>query len=151
MPAFLRGSSDAIMSNKAIMGVLQQAAEGAGLPKGALQLVEDTSRETANAMLKLNRYLDVLIPRGGAGLIQSVVENATVPVIETGVGNCHVYVDDERGHRYGRGYHHQRQGAAPRRLQRYRDTFGARGYRAGISAQSSSQTIGSRRGTALFW
>lgn len=92
--AFLRGSSDAIMSNKVIMGVLQQAAEGAGLPKGALQLVEDTSRETANAMLKLNRYLDVLIPRGGAGLIQSVVENATVPVIETGVGNCHVYVDE---------------------------------------------------------
>lgn len=92
--AFLRGSSDAIMSNKAIMHVLQQAAEGAGMPKGALQLVEDTSRETANAMLKLNKYLDVLIPRGGAGLIRNVVENATVPVIETGVGNCHVYVDE---------------------------------------------------------
>ena len=92
--AFLRGSSDAIRSNQAIMQVLQQAAEGAGMPKGALQLVEDTSRETANAMLKLNAYLDVLIPRGGAGLIRNVVENATVPVIETGVGNCHVYVDE---------------------------------------------------------
>lgn len=92
--AFLRGSSDAIMSNKAIMGVLQRAAESAGIPHGALQLVEDTSRETANAMLKLNQYLDVLIPRGGAGLIRNVVENATVPVIETGVGNCHVYVDE---------------------------------------------------------
>ncbi len=92
--AFLRGSSDAIRSNQAIMQVLQQVAEDAGMPKGALQLVEDTSRETANAMLKLNSYLDVLIPRGGAGLIRNVVENATVPVIETGVGNCHVYVDE---------------------------------------------------------
>lgn len=92
--AFLRGSSDAIGSNRAIMQVLQAAAAVAGIPDGALQLIEDTSRDTANAMLKLNEYLDVLIPRGGAGLIRNVVENATVPVIETGVGNCHVYVDD---------------------------------------------------------
>lgn len=90
----LRGSGDAIQSNLKIAAVLSVAAERAGIPKGAIQLVEDTSRETVNAMLKLNEYLDVLIPRGGAGLIQNVVKNATVPVIETGVGNCHIYVDE---------------------------------------------------------
>lgn len=90
----LRGSGDAIQSNLKIAAVLSAAAEQAGIPKGAIQLVEDTSRETVNAMLKLNEYLDVLIPRGGAGLIQNVVKNATVPVIETGVGNCHIYVDE---------------------------------------------------------
>jgi len=74
--------------------VLSAAAEEAGIPAGAIQLVEDTSRETANEMMRLNEYLDVLIPRGGAGLIQNVVKNATVPVIETGVGNCHIYVDE---------------------------------------------------------
>lgn len=65
-----------------------------GIPQGAIALIEDTSRECVNAMLRLNDYLDVLIPRGGAGLIRNVVENATVPVIETGTGNCHVYVDE---------------------------------------------------------
>ena len=90
----LRGSGDAIQSNLKIAAVLSAAAEQAGIPKGAIQLVEDTSRETVNAMLKLNEYLDVLIPRGGAGLIQNVVKNATVPVIETGVGNSHIYVDE---------------------------------------------------------
>ncbi len=89
----LRGSGDAICSNIRIASVLSDAAEAAGLPHGTVQLVEDTSRETADEMLKLNDYLDVLIPRGGAGLIQNVVKNATVPVIETGVGNCHIYVD----------------------------------------------------------
>lgn len=90
----LRGSGDAIQSNLKIAAVLSAAAEKAGIPAGAIQLVEDTSRETVNAMLKLNAYLDVLIPRGGAGLIRNVVQNATVPVIETGVGNCHIYVDE---------------------------------------------------------
>ena len=89
----LRGSGDAIQSNMKIAAVLSNAAEQAGIPAGAIQLIEDTSRETVNEMLKLNAYLDVLIPRGGAGLIQNVVKNATVPVIETGVGNCHIYVD----------------------------------------------------------
>ena len=74
--------------------MLNAAAEQAGIPAGAIQLVEDTSRETANEMMRLNGYLDVLIPRGGAGLINSVVQNSTVPVIQTGVGNCHVYVDE---------------------------------------------------------
>ena len=90
----LRGSGDAIHSNIKIAAVLSEAAEQAGVPVGAIQLVEDTSRETVNAMMRLNEYLDVLIPRGGAGLIQNVVKNATVPVIETGVGNCHIYVDE---------------------------------------------------------
>ncbi|MBO5365036.1 MAG: glutamate-5-semialdehyde dehydrogenase [Peptococcaceae bacterium] len=90
----LRGSGDAIHSNKKIAAVLSAAAEQAGIPAGAIQLVEDTSRETANEMMRLNEYLYVLIPRGGAGLIQNVVKNATVPVIETGVGNCHIYVDE---------------------------------------------------------
>ena len=90
----LRGGSDAINSNKAITKVAQQAAYAAGLPEGAIQLIEDTSREAATYMMGLNGLIDVLIPRGGAGLIKSVVKNATIPVIETGTGNCHVYVDD---------------------------------------------------------
>jgi glutamate-5-semialdehyde dehydrogenase len=91
----LRGSSDAINSNKKIVEILNSSVEGVGIPQGSIQLIEDTSREVANQMLKLNQYLDVLIPRGGAGLIKNVVENATVPVIETGVGNCHVYIESD--------------------------------------------------------
>jgi glutamate-5-semialdehyde dehydrogenase len=91
----LRGSSEAIHSNKAITDVIACAAVQAGIPEGAVQLIESADRAAVNVMLKLNRYLDVLIPRGGAGLIQTVVNNATVPVIETGVGNCHVYVDSD--------------------------------------------------------
>ena len=90
----LRGGSEAINSNKAIVKVLREALKESGLPEYSIQLVEDTSRETATKMMKLNEYIDVLIPRGGAGLIQAVVKNATVPVIETGVGNCHIYVDE---------------------------------------------------------
>lgn len=89
----LRGSSTAIHSNKALVHVMQDALEGTFIPKDVIQLLEDTSRETASEMFKLNQYLDVLIPRGGAGLIQSVIKNATVPVLETGVGNCHVFID----------------------------------------------------------
>ena len=89
----LRGGKEAIHSNMAIADVLRQAVQSAGLPSDCIQLVSDTSRESANQMMRMNQYLDVLIPRGGAGLIRAVVENSTVPVIETGVGNCHVYVD----------------------------------------------------------
>ncbi|TDX48996.1 glutamate-5-semialdehyde dehydrogenase [Orenia marismortui] len=91
----LRGGSNAINSNKAITNVLAKAAYEAGLPEGVVQLVESTDREAVQVMFKLNKYLDVLIPRGGAGLIQAVVNNSTVPVIETGVGNCHTYIDSE--------------------------------------------------------
>jgi len=91
----LRGGSEAINSNKAIVSVINEALSEIGFPEGAVQLIEDTNRETALAMMKMNKYIDVLIPRGGAGLIQTVVQNATIPVIETGVGNCHVYVDGE--------------------------------------------------------
>lgn len=89
----LRGGKEAIHSNTAIAETLREAIASAGLPADCVQLVTDTSRESANQMMRMNGYLDVLIPRGGAGLIRAVVENSTVPVIETGVGNCHVYVD----------------------------------------------------------
>lgn len=89
----LRGGSDAIHSNTAITNVIRQTLEQCGVTPDAIQLVTDTSRETATKMMQMNGYIDVLIPRGGAGLIRSVVQNATVPVIETGTGNCHVYVD----------------------------------------------------------
>ncbi len=89
----LRGGKEAIHSNLVLTQVMQQALAGTAVPADAVLLVEDTSRETATALMKLNQYVDVLIPRGGAGLIQAVVQNATVPVIETGVGNCHAFVD----------------------------------------------------------
>ena len=89
----LRGGKEAINSNKTIAKVMCQAVKEAGMPEDVIQLVEDTSRESANELMKMNEYVDVLIPRGGAGLIQAVVKNATVPVIETGVGNCHIYID----------------------------------------------------------
>lgn len=89
----LRGGSEAIHSNTVIAHVMRAAAKETGLPDGAIQLIEDTSRETAQELMKCNEYVDVLIPRGGAGLIQTVVKTATVPVIETGTGNCHIYVD----------------------------------------------------------
>lgn len=90
----LRGGSDAISSNTAIAEILRNALVSAGMPKDSIQLVTDTSHVTAREMMRLNRYIDVLIPRGGARLIRTVVENSTVPVIETGTGNCHVYVDE---------------------------------------------------------
>lgn len=90
----LRGGKEAINSNLALTKVMRKAVKSLSLPEDIISLVEDTSRESATALMKLNGYLDVLIPRGGAGLIKSVVENATVPVIETGVGNCHVYIEE---------------------------------------------------------
>lgn len=91
----LRGGSEALRSNLAVTAVLEQALEAAGLPKGCVQLIDNTDREIAAAMMRLNAYIDVLIPRGGAGLIRTVVTTASVPVIQTGTGNCHIYVDDE--------------------------------------------------------
>ena len=91
----LRGGKEAISSNICLVSVLRDVLEKQGLDPNLICLVEDTSRESAAQMMKLNGYLDVLIPRGGAGLIRSVVENATVPVIETGTGNCHVYIDKD--------------------------------------------------------
>ncbi|MDD7403344.1 MAG: glutamate-5-semialdehyde dehydrogenase [Butyribacter sp.] len=91
--AILRGGKEAIHSNKILMQLMQQAIASCGYPKQTVQLVEDTSREVSTDMMRANDYIDVLIPRGGAGLIQAIVKNATVPVIETGTGNCHIYVD----------------------------------------------------------
>jgi len=90
----LRGGKEAINSNRAIVKVMREAVQEAGLPADVIGFVEDTSRESAAKLMRLNEYVDVLIPRGGAGLIRSCVENATVPVIETGTGNCHIYVDE---------------------------------------------------------
>lgn len=90
----LRGGSDAIHSNLAIVHTIKEALRKEKLPQDLILLVEDTSRETVQQMMKLHDYIDVLIPRGGAGLISTVVENSTVPVIETGTGNCHIFVDE---------------------------------------------------------
>lgn len=90
----LRGGKEAINSNKAVASVMRKAIEIAGLPADSVQLIEDTTRQSSIELMGLSDYLDVLIPRGGAGLIKATVENAKVPVIETGVGNCHVYVDE---------------------------------------------------------
>lgn len=91
--AILRGGKEAIYSNMAIASVMRDAIERAGLPADCIQLVEDTSHEGAAELMKMNEYVDVIIPRGGAGLIKACVEQSTVPVIETGTGNCHVYID----------------------------------------------------------
>ena len=90
----LRGGKEAYNSNKCLCEIMRKAIEESGLPADAVQFVDDTTREVTTQLMKCNTYLDVLIPRGGGGLIRAVKENATVPVIETGVGNCHVYVDE---------------------------------------------------------
>lgn len=91
----LRGGSEAINSNKILMKIMQEAAYKKGICEGSLNLIEDTSRQTATELMKMNGYVDMLIPRGGQGLIRAVVEKATVPVVETAAGNCHIYVDGD--------------------------------------------------------
>ena len=90
----LRGGSDAFYSNRAIVKAIRTSLQHLGIPQDAIQLIEDTRRETVQEFMKMNRYVDVLIPRGGAGLIRTVVENSRIPVIETGTGNCHIFVDE---------------------------------------------------------
>mgnify|MGYP002566022363 FL=1 len=90
----LKGGSDAIHSNTAIVKCIREALVSSGITENAIQLIEDTSRETAAEFMKMNQYVDVLIPRGGRGLIKAVVNQSTIPVIETGTGNCHIYVDE---------------------------------------------------------
>lgn len=91
----LKGGKDAIYSNIAISEIIREALTEEGIPKDAVQLIADTDRQVTSDFMKMNRYVDVLIPRGGAGLIRAVVENSTIPVIETGTGNCHIYIDAE--------------------------------------------------------
>jgi len=91
----LRGGSEALNSNLALVSVISTAATNAGIPEGAIQLVPSADREAVKIMMKMNDYIDVLIPRGGAGLIKTVIDNATVPVLQTGAGNCHIYVDED--------------------------------------------------------
>jgi len=90
----LRGGKEAINSNLEFVRIMKEALRKVGLPESGIEIISDTSRESAVEMMKLNQYIDVLIPRGSAGLIKSVVDNATVPVIETGAGNCHIYIDE---------------------------------------------------------
>lgn len=90
----LKGGSDALESNKKIVEVIRKTLKSRGLHEDAVQLIEDSNRETTNALMRLNEYVDVLIPRGSAGLIKAVLENSTIPVIETGTGNCHIFVDE---------------------------------------------------------
>lgn len=90
----LRGGKEAYNSNKCICNIMRDAVEKAGFPKDIIQFVDDTTREVTTELMKCNKYLDLLIPRGGAGLIRAVTQNATVPVIETGTGNCHIYIDN---------------------------------------------------------
>lgn len=90
----LKGGSDAIHSNQAIVKCIRETLKAQGITEDAIQLIEDTSRETAGEFMKMNEYVDVLIPRGGKGLIRAVVNQSTIPVIETGTGNCHIYVDE---------------------------------------------------------
>ena len=92
--SLLRGGKEALNSNIVLTDIMRSAISEAGLPESSVELIRDTDRETAKEMMRLNGIVDVLIPRGGAGLIKTVVENATIPVIETGTGNCHTYVDD---------------------------------------------------------
>lgn len=93
--AILRGGKEAFNSNSAIMDIMREAVEKIGFNPDIMELVRDTSRESSTALMRMNKYVDVLIPRGSASLINAVVENSTVPVIETGVGNCHIYVDNK--------------------------------------------------------
>ncbi|HIU64792.1 MAG TPA: glutamate-5-semialdehyde dehydrogenase [Candidatus Avacidaminococcus intestinavium] len=90
----LKGGSEALQSNKAIVGVMKEAAENAGIAADAIQFIESTDRRTVQDLIKLNAYIDVVIPRGGAGLINMIVQNSTVPVIETGIGVCHTFIDE---------------------------------------------------------
>ena len=92
--SILRGGKEAFNSNKCLMNIMRRAVEKAGFPPDIISLVEDTSRDVATELMRASDYLDVLIPRGGTGLIKAVMNNATVPVIETGAGNCHVYIDE---------------------------------------------------------
>lgn len=93
--AILRGGKEAFNSNSVIMDVMREAVEKLGFNPDIIELIRDTSRESSTALMRMNKYVDVLIPRGSASLINAVVENSTVPIIETGVGNCHIYVDSE--------------------------------------------------------
>ena len=119
----LRGGSDALESNKAIVAAIRNGLKKENIPEDAIALIEDTSHETAREFMRMNGYLDVLIPRGGAGLIRTVVENSTVPVIETGTGNCHIA-----------RHHLQREDPEDRRLQCLRIHTGAPEDRKGIPA-----------------
>ena len=146
--ALLRGSSTALRSNVAIASVLRDALAKHGLPEDAVILVEDTAYETATEVMQLTDYVDCLIPRGGPSLIQSIRENATVPVIIDGDGNCHVYVDAVGRSRRGAADRRQREDAAHERVQRGRVAGRARGGRRRVRAADRRRA---RTSTASSW
>ena len=113
----LRGGSAAINTNKRIVEILDEVLASLELPAGAIQLIEDSDRASVDEMLKLKGYIDVLIPRGGASLIQNVLRNSSVPVIETGTGICHIYIDNSAEPSMARSHRPQRQGTAAIRMQ----------------------------------
>ena len=118
----LRGGSDAINSNMAIGNALRTALEETGLTKDIIQVVPVTERSYAEQLMKMREYIDVLIPRGGADLIKTVVEKSTVPVIETGTGNCHIYVEEDADLNQSSRHSNQRQVPETRNMQRRRKT-----------------------------
>ena len=144
----LRGGKEAIRSNTAIAKVMRGALREAGLNENCICLVEDTDRATATAMMRLNRYIDCLIPRGGAGLIRSVVENATVPVIETGVGNCHAYVEKTADIAMAAEIVFNAQDLAALGVQRAGDAAGGRGHCRNGAAGHRRAAEGEKRGAA---
>ena len=142
--ALLRGSSSAYDSNTVLVEVMREALDSAGLPVDAIALVPGTSHDSVKHLMTARGLVDVLIPRGGAGLIQSVVEGSTVPVIETGVGNCHVYVDEHADLDEGGRDPRQRQDAARERLQRRRDLPRAPGGRRRVPAAGARRAARTR-------
>lgn len=113
----LKGGSDAIHSNEAIVKCIREVLREQGITEDAIQLITDTSRETTAEFMKMNQYVDVLIPRGGRGLIKAVVVICTIPVIETGTGNCHIYVDRNCRSADGSRYYYECQDSAGRCVQ----------------------------------
>ncbi len=143
----LRGGSEAINTNKALVKLMCEALSSAGLPADAVQLIEDTSHETAAELMRMRGYVDVLIPRGGAGLIRAVVDNARVPVIETGAGNCHAFVD-RSGPRDGREDNNEREALFTLRLQCARARAGPQEHRRQVRAAHLRPPHESGRGGA---
>ena len=141
----LRGSSSAYDSNTALVDVMQDALEASGLPRDAVQLVPGTSHESVKHLITARGLVDVVIPRGGAALIRSVVEDSTVPSIETGIGNCHVYVDKDADVDKAVRILVNCQGPAAERLQRRRDVPRPRRHRRRVPAQGTHRTQGRRR------
>ena len=145
----LRGGSESLRSNVALVEAMLAALRATGVPEGAIGFVDSPDRAVVGQMLRLNGYIDVVIPRGGAGLIKFVVENATLPVIETGAGVCHTYVDRSADLAKAVAHRLQRQGPPLHHLQCAGHPPGAHGHRAPVPAGAGRRMDQGRRGDAL--